>query len=797
MTKPNTSLKISLPVNEKTGIVKLLSILIESLIAMMFLLGLGGSLQVAFLPEFMMVELLFVGVLGCLIFTVLLGNRRLGIIGLIIIVVWLIIFCVALQADMLDGLRLITNHINELVGRRFATIVPIYDIGVAIGEYSVTTTLFLVPICLLLSLLCSWLVRARDVIVSLAIMSGLIFAIVFLRTDFPIIWLLVLALAEVFLLTKAHESKNNFVKYLSPGSIIIPAMAAMILVLSAGLILANMPLYTNPLAETRSDLVRKSNRVRYGIDTTRGMTDGDFKNLEPFRPSHETALEVTMSRPESLWLRGFVGSKYEGWGWQKDNPAELFANANLFYWLHEGNFYGQKQIADAAITTGLDSAEQAFGIHINNIGASSQNIYAPYEVYLASVEQMPANSIGDITLVNQGLRGMRAYQYFSMPNQVKHYPDIMQRLFGDDRNDNGMIEAYLLVESNYAQYVHEQYTQLPTAVKNWVEEYLEDIIPHNNEANYNDVRQAIIKYFTNETEYSTAPNSSNSGDLAYDFLLLDKSGYSVHYATAATLLFRACGIPARYVEGYLITPKDVEGVAFDTVFQIDGTHAHAWVEVYQNGVGWVPVEMTPPYFGLMEEADVLQGIPGIEQTNDIPPIENDIIEEQIEDPEAIENEETAQSHRQLMVIILIIIAIILIAILLAGYLLRRQYFIKSRLVLCLNDSNSIAVMGMFAYGIEVLEYLGFKADGIWLASHLALATPTITGISPTQFQKVFSIYEEAGYSKHEISNEKRKEVKAFLSSLNILLQSQYSGLRRVKVSKVLKVLTIINDTEQG
>ena len=49
-------------------------------------------------------------------------------------------------------------------------------------------------------------------------------------------------------------------------------------------------------------------------------------------------------------------------------------------------------------------------------------------------------------------------------------------------------------------------------------------------------------------------------DFVQDFLVNTKSGYSVHFATAATLMFRYFGLPARYVEGYLITPDDVQNV---------------------------------------------------------------------------------------------------------------------------------------------------------------------------------------------------------------------------------------------
>ena len=52
------------------------------------------------------------------------------------------------------------------------------------------------------------------------------------------------------------------------------------------------------------------------------------------------------------------------------------------------------------------------------------------------------------------------------------------------------------------------------------------------------------------------------------------------------------GIPARYVEGYLITPQDVEGKQAGDTIEIPGTNGHAWTEIYVDGLGWIPLEMT-------------------------------------------------------------------------------------------------------------------------------------------------------------------------------------------------------------
>lgn len=74
------------------------------------------------------------------------------------------------------------------------------------------------------------------------------------------------------------------------------------------------------------------------------------------------------------------------------------------------------------------------------------------------------------------------------------------------------------------------------------------------------------------------------------FLNESKQGYCMHYATAATLLLRAAGIPARYVSGYVASIPWRESGA-----EVTDHAAHAWVEVYIDAVGWYPLEATPGF----------------------------------------------------------------------------------------------------------------------------------------------------------------------------------------------------------
>ena len=81
------------------------------------------------------------------------------------------------------------------------------------------------------------------------------------------------------------------------------------------------------------------------------------------------------------------------------------------------------------------------------------------------------------------------------------------------------------------------------------------------------------------------------------FLTTSKRGHCEYFATSATLLLRAAGVPARYAVGFLVAEKNPSR----NEFVIRGTHGHAWTRVWDEGQGeWIDFDATPPTW-LIEE----------------------------------------------------------------------------------------------------------------------------------------------------------------------------------------------------
>jgi protein-glutamine gamma-glutamyltransferase len=93
---------------------------------------------------------------------------------------------------------------------------------------------------------------------------------------------------------------------------------------------------------------------------------------------------------------------------------------------------------------------------------------------------------------------------------------------------------------------------------------------------------------TNETYNLNSPEPAQADDAVDDFLFVSHQGFCEQFATAAVVMLRSQGIPARLVTGYV--DGDLTSTPGRRVFR--GSDAHAWVQVYYPGVGWVNSDPT-------------------------------------------------------------------------------------------------------------------------------------------------------------------------------------------------------------
>ncbi len=158
----------------------------------------------------------------------------------------------------------------------------------------------------------------------------------------------------------------------------------------------------------------------------------------------------------------------------------------------------------------------------------------------------------------------------------------------DIKTPPGSNFQYKGYEEAYRKFVYKNYVDIDDVTR----EYMNRIIAQKG-FNRNDpnIIDKVAKYMqsTDTATYSFDYNREldKSKNIAIAFLDEYKEGVCKHYAIAATVLYRALGIPARYTEGVI---ANVESPGVKT--NVSALNAHAWVEVYIDGFGWQMVEVT-------------------------------------------------------------------------------------------------------------------------------------------------------------------------------------------------------------
>lgn len=100
----------------------------------------------------------------------------------------------------------------------------------------------------------------------------------------------------------------------------------------------------------------------------------------------------------------------------------------------------------------------------------------------------------------------------------------------------------------------------------------------------------ITSFLQNKFTYGYDYPFEKGGDALEEFLRDRPPAHCEFFATAAALMLRTQGVPTRYVTGFVVQEKAASG----DYYVLRLKHAHAWIEVFLPGQGWVTYDPTPP-----------------------------------------------------------------------------------------------------------------------------------------------------------------------------------------------------------
>lgn len=266
---------------------------------------------------------------------------------------------------------------------------------------------------------------------------------------------------------------------------------------------------------------------------------------------------VTSQQPkDAVYLKNYTGGYYNNGRWNTVNENSFFSN------MQDGNYYSMICNNPYYILQFVLEESDVMDINVRSYKSLMTGTCVPVLSQKTGSEN-----------------GYTTYQGYNLSDFLSVLDTVSAGGFDD-----------LLGE--YGAYAESTYMYVP-----------EDKIPRIVElcntsgvrkGNYTAATNFIISTLNEMTTYTTSPGNAPLGvDIAEYFLFDSGKGFCQQYATTAALMYRLLGLPSRYVTGYMVTPSDFHKNSDGTYTAIaTDEKAHAWVEVYVDGTGWIPTEVT-------------------------------------------------------------------------------------------------------------------------------------------------------------------------------------------------------------
>ena len=499
------------------------------------------------------------------------------------------------------------------------------------------------------------------------------------------------------------------------------------------------------------------------------LPEGNLSEPVTKTESTDTILSVTADTAQTLYLRGFVGDTYENETWAALDSQTAAEEKDLFYWLHQSGFYPQSQLATAARLMGN---YQSGSVSVQNLAGCSLYRYEPCTV-LPERAGLTKNKIQPSTLETNGLRGERGYSYETVSDAQTILPELLDFLQNDTSDG---VKSYLQMESAYREFVYSYALTVPAEFRAQLGAVLDRCCESYGPANSLTKEQA-------QTAALAFLEScfDGSGDIALP-LADTADGTTYQYATVAALALRYYGIPARYVEGYTVKTAEKEPT------NVDASAAGAWVEVYQDGIGWLPLALTPGLEDLSAE-QTESGIKpvgaGKEGNGDGPRItEGQELEQDDAEPDDSEDntpdggQRTGLLHKPAFWIILVAALLLL---LLAAIFIRHAVILKKRNEAFTQEDQSAAAACLFTDCAALLAAMGFKRGTGSMLELCETAKEQLGEEYAAKLHDMTMYNAQALFSSRAISPEQLTEMRAFHDTTMENLKTRCKPLRKLRL----------------
>lgn len=690
-----------------------------------------------------MLWLLGAGILTCIAAAVIRHFRKTKLLFPILLAALLLVVLFA-RNPLLNGFGAAWNTLRDLWAAEKGILLPLAetdDTGLWLAGIVAGILLAMVSVAL-----------SRVPTLTAVLMAALSVAAAFVQPD-----ILLLFAAGISILLLSWQKHKNAV-----------SAASFLLV---GVIVAGVAAISLQTGTMQSLSENAKNALHYWRYEKAGevLPEGNLSEPVTKTESTDTILSVTADTAQTLYLRGFVGDSYENGVWSALDAETAAEEKDLFYWLHQSGFYPQSQLATAARLMGN---YQSGSVSVQNLAGCSLYRYEPCTV-LPERAGLTKNKIQPSTLETNGLRGERGYSYETVSDAQTILPELLDFLQNDTSDG---VKSYLQMESAYREFVYSYALTVPAEFRAQLGAVLDQCCESYGPADSltKEQAQTVALAFLESC-------FDGSGDIALP-LADTADGTTYQYATVAALALRYYGIPARYVEGYTVKTAENEPV------NVDASAAGAWVEVYQDGIGWLPLALTPGLEDLSAE-QTESGIKpvgaGKEGNGDGPRVtEGQELEQDDAEPDDSEDntpdggQRTGLLHKPAFWIILIAALLLL---LLAAVFIRHAVILKKRNETFTQEDPSVAAACLFTDCAALLAAMGFKRGTGSMLELCETAKEQLGEEYAAKLHDMTMYNAQALFSSRAITPEQLTEMQAFHDTTMENLKIHCKPLRKLRL----------------
>ena len=364
-----------------------------------------------------------------------------------------------------------------------------------------------------------------------------------------------------------------------------------------------------------------------GIGTSSSLNNGRLSRLGDLEYSGRTMFEIKAKTSNPIYLRSFSAAEYTGRQWEQ-LPGKTLRSYDFWEVFAQDGYYPQFALT---YKNNGHSGEDIV-VTIKNRGINHKRCLTDYRMIPSqspnvtskasckydgcfTFDRFGGESSYSQTISNVfNVRRSAVNHNGNMPTGEPY--DVLSEILRDgDFEDYELLSGSYLDEEPgseaeneklYRSFVAENYLSYPDDIDEWLPAgYTETISAiygqyvWDDGFNYtlyrSDVEGYVRTFLAETCEYTLEPGRTpGRRDFTEYFINENHKGYCVHFATAAVLMLRRAGIPARYCEGYVVTGEDLAEAA-DDYTAIPDSNGHAWAEVYTPAAGWQVVEFTPGY----------------------------------------------------------------------------------------------------------------------------------------------------------------------------------------------------------